>query len=121
MNPIVEAALVADHPDTKASRGKVSFWNFLPPDELNNLLTLYTRITQKTLLISKTLGIEGKKLLTPDDDYEALRDFNHAYEGTKSAIEDMHLEYQDLLEADPVLEGGSRGCRAPSSADANGR
>ncbi len=104
MNPIVEAALVADHPDTTASRGKVSFWNFLPPDELNNLLTLYTRVTQKTLLISKTLGIEGKKLLTPDDDYEALRDFNHAYEGTKSAIEDMHLEYQALLEADPVLE-----------------
>ena len=50
MNPIVEAALVSDHPDTKASRGKVSFWNFLPPDELNNLLTLYTRVTQKTLL-----------------------------------------------------------------------
>jgi len=108
MNPEVEARLVADHPEIKASRGKVSFWNFLPPDELNAILTLYTRVTQKTLLISKTLGIEGKKLFTPEDDYEALKEFNHAYEGTRSAIEDMHLEYQALLQADPGLEARLR-------------
>ncbi|MEO8218890.1 MAG: helicase-related protein, partial [Acidobacteriota bacterium] len=104
MNPEVEERLVGDHPDVADSRGKVSFWNFLPPEELNAILTLYTRVTQKTLLISKTLGIEGKKLLTPEDDYEALKDFNHAYEGTKTAVEDMHLEYQALLQADPALD-----------------
>src|SRR5262249_53153593 len=104
MNPDVETRLVADHPEMRASRGKVSFWNFLPPDELNAILTLYRTVTQKTLLISKTLGIEGKKLLTPEDDYEALKEFNHAYEGTKTAVEDMHLEYQALLQADPELE-----------------
>jgi hypothetical protein len=87
-----------------SSRGKVSFWNFLPPDELNALLTLFTKVTQKTLLISKTLGIEGRKLLTPEDDYEALKDFNHAYEGTRTSIEELHLEYQALLQADPGLE-----------------
>jgi hypothetical protein len=87
-----------------ASRGEVSFWNFLPPKELNALLTLYSKVTQKTLLISTTLGIEGKKLLTPEDDFEALREFNHAYEGTRTALEDMHLEYQALLQADPTLE-----------------
>jgi len=103
MNPEVERRLVADHPEVAASRGKVSFWNFLPPDELNEILTLYTRVTQKTLLISKTLGIEGKKLFTPEDDYEALKEFNQAYEGTRSAIEEMHLEYQALLQADPAL------------------
>jgi len=105
MNPEVEKRLVADHPDVASSRGKVSFWNFLPPDELNAILTLYSKVTQKTLLISKTLGIEGKKLLTPDDDFDALKEFNHAYEGTKTAIEDMHLEYQALLQSDPNLEG----------------
>jgi len=104
MNPAVEERLVADHPDVASSRGKVSFWNFLPPDELNAILTLYTKVTQKTLLISKTLGIEGKKLLTPEDDFDALKEFNHAYEGTKTAVEDMHLEYQALLQADPELE-----------------
>lgn len=104
MNPEVEKRLVSDHPAVADSRGKVSFWNFLPPEELNAILTLYSKVTQKTLLISKTLGIEGKKLLTPEDDYEALKDFNHSYEGTKTALEDMHLEYQALLHADPSLE-----------------
>jgi len=83
MNPEVERRLVADHPEAAESRGKVSFWNFLPPDELNAILSLYTKVTQKTLLISKTLGIEGRKLLTPDDDYDALKEFNQAYEGTR--------------------------------------
>ena len=108
MNPAVEKQLVADHPEVASSRGKVSFWNFLPPAELNALLSLYATVTRKTLLISKTLGIEGRKLLTPDDDYEALRDFNQAYEGTRTAVEEMHLEYQALLKADPTLEARLR-------------
>ncbi len=97
MNPDIEAALLADHPDRAEIRGTVAYWNFLPPDELNQLLSLYRRVSQKTLLISKTFGIEGKKLLRPEDDYDALREFNHAYEGTTTLIEQMHLEYQQLL------------------------
>lgn len=104
MNPEIEKKLVADHPEVASSRGKVSFWNFLPPDELNEILTLFTKVTQKTLLISKTLGIEGRKLLTPADDYDALKEFNRAYEGTRTAIEDMHLEYQAFLQEDSELE-----------------
>lgn len=113
MNPEIEKQLVADHPEVVSSRGKVGFWNFLPPDELNKILTLYTKVTQKTLLISETLGIEGKKLLTPKDDYNALKEFNDAYEGVKTAIEDMHLEYQALLEGDPEL--GARLRRLPGA------
>jgi hypothetical protein len=109
MNPEVEALLVRNHPEAAASRGKVSFWNFLPPDELNAILSLYTKVTQKTLLISRTLGIEGRQLLTPEDDYEALKEFNHAYEGTKTAVEDMHLEYQALIQADHELENRLKG------------
>ena len=104
LNPEIEKHLVADHPQLTSSRGKVSFWNFLPPEELNRILTLYTKVTQKTLLISKTLGIEGRKLLRPDDDFDALKEFNQAYEGTRTAVEDMHLEYQALLQDDPDLE-----------------
>jgi len=103
MNPGTEIRIVADHPEEAKWRGKIAYWNFLPPDELNKLLSLYKRVTQKTLLISKTLGIEGKKLLTPDDDYEALKEFNEGYEGHKTLIEEMHLEYQDLLKEDPDL------------------
>ena len=104
MNPEVEGRLTTDHPEVKASRGKVTFWNFLPPDELNAILTLYRRVTQKVLLISKTFGVEGKKLLRPEDNFEALKEFNHAYEGTRTAVEEMHLEYQALLQSDPAIE-----------------
>ena len=70
---------------------------------MNAILSLYTRVTQKTLLISRTFGIEGRKLLTPQDNYEALREFNSAYEGTKTAIENMHLTYQTMVKSDPGL------------------
>jgi superfamily II DNA/RNA helicase len=72
LNPEVEERMLADHPDQRSLRGKVVYWNFLPPEELNVLLSLYKRVTQKTLQISKTFGIEGRKLLTPEDDFEAL-------------------------------------------------
>ena len=103
MNPEVEKHLVADHPDVAAERGKVAYWNFLPPDDLNKILSLYTLVTNKVLLISRTLGIEGKKLLRPDDDFDALREFNASYEGKKSRTEEMHLEYQKLLSQHPRL------------------
>jgi superfamily II DNA or RNA helicase len=104
LNPATEKRILAAHPDQKDLRGTVAYWNFLPPDELDNLLRLYRTVSHKTIRISKTFGIEGKKLLTPQDDFEALREFNQAYEGTPSATEEMHLEYQRLLEQNPGLE-----------------
>jgi len=104
MNPDVEKRLIADHPERAALRGKVAYWNFLPPDELEELLNLYSRVSHKTLRISKTFGIEGKKLLRPEDDYAALREFNHSYEGKATPIEKLRLEFRDLLKADPDLE-----------------
>ena len=103
MDPEVETRLTADHPGTAGARGHVLYWNFLPPDDLDNMLSLYKKVTRKTLLISKTLGIEGRKLLKPEDDYEALREFNASYEGARTAIEDMHLEYQALMKEHPDL------------------
>ena len=99
----IEDKIIRDHPELENVRGKVAYWNFLPPDELNVLLSLYEKVTKKTLLISKTFGIEGKKLLTPEDDYEALKGFNQAYEGTPTLLEKMHLEYQELIKEDKTL------------------
>ena len=104
LNPDVEKRLTADHPDQAPLRGKVAYWNFLPPEELNELLSLYKRVTHKTLRISKTFGIEGKKLLRPEDDYDALREFNHLYEGTPTPAEQLQLEYDELAGADAGLE-----------------
>ena len=103
LDPLVEARLINDNPAEAAIRGTVKVWNFLPPADLNRVLSLYERVTHKTLRISKTFGIEGRKLLTPDDDYEALRDFNQTYEGITTPAEEMYLIYQELLAAYPDL------------------
>ena len=103
LDPVTEARIIADHPDRAETRGTVHLWNFLPPNELNRILSLYQRVTHKTLRISKTFGIEGRQLLTPDDDYEALREFNQAYEGTTTSTEEMFLAYQRLLRDYPDL------------------
>lgn len=97
----VEARLLADHPEIASDRDEVFYWNFLPPDELENLLALYETVSRKTLRISKMFGIEGKKLLTPDDDYAALKDFNAQYEGTPSEQEEIALAYRQLLKDNP--------------------
>ena len=102
LNDAVESQLVTDHPHLRDDRGKVQIYNFLPPDELELLLRLYERVAFKTLLISATLGIE-RSFLSPDDDYEALREFNAKYEGTASAREQLQLEFERLLVADPDL------------------
>ena len=99
----VEENLVKSHPEVVELRGKVRFWNFLPPDELNDVLTLYKRVTDKTLRISKTLGIEGRQLLTPEDDYESLKEFNNIYEGAITVEEEMRLEYQRFLRDYPEI------------------
>ena len=53
LNPEIEAKIIAEHPDHQPLRGKVMYWNFLPPEELNDLLLLYQTVSGKTLRISK--------------------------------------------------------------------
>ena len=103
-NAEIEEKLLADHPELASERSNAYYWNFLPPSELEQLLSLYHTVSKKTLRISKTFGIEGKKLLTPEDDYEALKEFNSQYEGETSADEEIALAYQQLLEANPDYE-----------------
>lgn len=103
LNHDVEAQLVADHPEVAKQRGRIVFWNFLPPDDLDILLRLYRKVSHKMLLISETLGIESK-LLKPGDDYAALKEFNSSYEGETTAQEQLHLEYQKLLDEHAGLE-----------------
>lgn len=103
-NVAIEERLLQDHPELAEDRENAYYWNFLPPAELEKLLSLYETVSRKTLRISKTFGIEGKKLLTPDDDYEALKDFNSQYEGETSGEEEIALAYQELMSQNPDYE-----------------
>ena len=103
MNGDIEARLIADHPEQVKRRGTIVFWNFLPPDELDELLRLFQRVTKKTLIISRTLGIEGSKLLTPDDTFDPIKELNEQFDGTLSETEQLRLEYNELLQLYPDL------------------
>ena len=61
MDPEIEERLVVDRPQVAASRGKVLFWNFLPPDELDDILALYSKVTQKTFTHFKNIRDRRKK------------------------------------------------------------
>ncbi|MEE9402400.1 MAG: helicase-related protein, partial [Desulfobacteria bacterium] len=87
-----------DRPDHL--KGKVYFWNFLPPKDLEELLHLKKRLDGKILRINKTLGIEGA-LLAPDDPEMAMKLFNEKYEGKESVEELMRLERQRIESQDP--------------------
>ena len=103
LNPEIEARIIADHPEQAGLRGQVEFWNFLPPDELDELLRLFQRVTHKTLVLSRTLGIEGRQLLTPDDQFDPIRELNEQCDGTLTAVEQLRLEYNDLVTQYPEL------------------
>jgi superfamily II DNA/RNA helicase len=96
LNPEIEEML--DRP--AHLDGKVYFWNFLPPKELEELLHLKQKLDGKILRINKTLGIEGA-LLMPDDPDMSLKLFNERYEGKESTEELMNLERQRLEKEDP--------------------
>jgi len=104
LNQKHEDAILRDHPEQKEVRGTTGYWNFLPPKELDELLLLFGRVHKKVLRISKTFGIEGKKLLTPEDDFDALREFNQKLDDFgKTPYEDMRRAYNALKDADPIL------------------
>jgi len=105
LNPEVEAKIADCHPDRGVERQPVTikYWNFLPPDELENLILLYGKVSGKVLTISKLLGIEGGKLLHGDENFDPIQEFNAGYEGKASDRELLQLEYQKLLMDHPDL------------------
>lgn len=107
MNPAIETELVKERPSAKKSRGHIQIRNFLPPDEIETLLTLYNRVQNKTLMISSTLGIPGGKLIDESDEYDDVKvfqAFKDEYNGDIAPIEELRLKWLELLKTDPGLE-----------------
>lgn len=108
MNPATEKELVKERPSLKKSRGNIQIRNFLPPAEIETLLTLYNRVQSKTLMISSTLGIPGGKLIDESDMYDDVKvfqAFKDEYNGDIAPIEELRLKWLGLLQEDPGLEG----------------
>ena len=109
-------------------RGRVVYWNFLPPEgELDDLLSLMQKVTNKVFTISATLGIQTGHLLKPDeelDDVKLYERYNDFLDGVRSVDEEMLLELNALRKEDPELvsrldriPAGIRSGRAVPSGD----
>ena len=61
MNPAIEAELVKEKPSAKKSRGHIQIRNFLPPADIETLLTLYSRVQSKTLDDLQHAGHPGRQ------------------------------------------------------------
>lgn len=124
MNPAIEAQLVKERPKAKPTRGKIQIRNFLPPDEINTLLQLVGRVEGKTLMISKTLGIPGGKLLDATDifdDVKVFQAFKDEYAGDISPLEELRLKWLELTKSDPDLEARTERLPDGISVAKNGR
>lgn len=107
MNPVIEAELVKDNKAAKSTRGKIQIRNFLPPDDINNIIELVGRVEGKTLMISKTLGIPGGKLLDVSDmfdDVKVFQAFKDEYVGEITPLEQLRLKWLELAKENPGLE-----------------
>ena len=81
---------------------KVYIYNFLPPNELEELLNLLKRVSGKILRINRTLGIEAP-ILTPNDPNAAMKLFNEQYEQQESVAEALELELQRIEKDHPAI------------------
>ncbi len=74
---------------------KVHVYNFLPPDELEQVLGLYRAITGKLIAINRTLGIEAP-VLTANDDFKAQEFYQNLGEAQMSTTERLRLKAHKL-------------------------
>ena len=81
---------------------RVHVFNFLPPDNLERILQLYTRVSGKLIAINKTLGIEAP-VLTADDDFKAMDFYQNLGDFTMSPQERVRLKAHALEVKHPEL------------------
>ena len=101
MSPEVEALIIANHPERKDERGKIAYWNFLPPDSLDSLINLYSKVTGKMILISKLLGIQHGHGLDEHQSMDMLRDLNEDMYTPSTKDETLKLTLEELIKNNP--------------------
>ncbi len=89
-------------PNKPVHHDKAYIVNFLPPQELEDLLHLLKRVSGKILRINRTLGIEAP-ILRPDDPEAAMKLFNAQYEQQENVTETLELELQQIAQEHPEL------------------
>jgi len=78
----------------------VYVYNFLPPEELDDVLGLYKTLTGKLIAINRTLGIEAP-VLSAKDDFAAMDFYQNLGESQLSIAETLRLKAHALAKQYP--------------------
>jgi hypothetical protein len=117
LNSDIEKQIMDNHPERKADRGKIAYWNCLPPQKLEDLIGLQKIVEQKYKIIAALLGIEGGFGLTKSQNLHQLHDlytnadFSFGSSNLVDSLDSIRLEYNKMLKDDqslisnPVLDG----------------
>lgn len=73
-----------------------SIVNFLPPDEINDIIKLVDTVEGRTTQISKTLGID-QAFFKATDPAGTLKEFNALLDGESTATDRAHANYVELV------------------------
>jgi hypothetical protein len=104
LNPAIEDLLKKAYPGNAAMRGKIKYWNFLPPESLENLIKLQKRVESKYSIISAILGLEGGRGLTNQQQLSTLHELytssSNQLGGLVSfddGLDEIRLDFQKIL------------------------
>lgn len=105
-NSELESQILAESPQLAASRDTIFIRNFLPPEAVDKLLRLQSRVSTKAWRISATLGIPTGKLFDDDDKFDDVKlfdNFKRQIYGDLSPIETLRLKWLKMCADDPNL------------------
>lgn len=94
------------NPDVTPQDHAFDILNILPPDEINDIINLVGAVENRTLRISKTLGLDDS-FFRSDDPAGTLKEFNSACEGEITAA-DKALHAYARLSVEPPDERTQR-------------
>ena len=106
LNPDVEKKIVSSHPARKKDRKRIVYWNFIPPQKLEELVGLQKVVEKKFTIIASLLGIEGGFGLTKSQNLIELHnlytnsDFSLGSSNLIDILDPLRLEYNRLLQSD---------------------
>ena len=109
LNPDIEKQIMGNHPERKADRGKIAYWNCLPPQELEQLIGLQKVVEHKFEIIATLLGVEGGFGLTTSQNLHQLHDlytnseFSFGSSNLIDSMDPLRLEYNKMLQDDMSL------------------
>ncbi|HET6387578.1 MAG TPA: DEAD/DEAH box helicase, partial [Armatimonadota bacterium] len=93
------------NPAVTAASHRFTIYNVLPPPEIEAIINLIAMVEDRTLKISRAVGID-QAFLSGDDPANSLKEFNHICEGEMTRVDSASADYVRQFDTpDPEMIG----------------